>query len=52
MIITKEMDMVINYIRASKIHPDIVSPNMVADISYSMGLSLSSSEINYISSSL
>jgi hypothetical protein len=51
MAITKEMYMVINHIIESKIDLDIVSPNMVADISYSMGLSLSSSEINYISSS-
>jgi hypothetical protein len=49
MIITEEMRKVILHIWNRKIDRDIVSPNLVADIAYSIGLTLTSSQIIYIS---
>jgi len=49
MTITEEMRKVILHIWNRKIDRDIVSPNLVADIAYSIGLTLTSSQIIYIS---
>lgn len=49
MLINEKMRKVICRIHRLKINPDLLSPNMVADISYEMGLELTSNEIIYIS---
>jgi hypothetical protein len=49
MTITKEMRKVILHIWNRKIDRDLVSPNLVADIAYNIGLTLTSPQITYIS---
>jgi hypothetical protein len=49
MIITNDMRAVIIRIQRNKINPNIVSPNLVADIAWSMCKKLTSEQIVYIS---
>jgi len=49
MILNENMRKVICRISKLKIDPNLISPNMVADISYELGIELSSREIVYIS---
>jgi hypothetical protein len=49
MTITEEMRKVILHIWNRKIDRDLVSPNLVADIAYNIGLTLTSPQITYIS---
>ena len=49
MIITNEMRAVIIRIQRTKIDPNYISPNLVADIAWNMGKKLTSDQIVYIS---
>jgi hypothetical protein len=49
MILNENMRKVICRIFKLKINPDLISPNMIADISYDLGIELTSKEIVYIS---
>ena len=49
MYITMDMRSVIIRIQKKKTHPDLISPNYVADVAYEMGLELTSNQITYIS---
>jgi len=47
--ITNEMRAVIIRIQRTKIDPNYISPNLVADIAWNMGKKLTSDQIVYIS---
>lgn len=49
MVLTENMRAVIVRIQKIKINPDLISPNFVADIAYSMKRNLTSHQIVYIS---
>ena len=49
MVVNENMRKVICRIFKLKIDSDLISPNMVADISYEMGIELTSKEIVFIS---
>lgn len=49
MIITNDMRAVIMRMQRTKINPNTISPNTVADLAFSMGKQLTSDQIVYIS---
>jgi hypothetical protein len=49
MILTNDMRAVIVRMQRTKINPNCISPNLVADIAYSMNRKLTSEQIVYIS---
>lgn len=49
MVISEDMRAVIVRIQKLKIHPDLVSPNLVVDIAFKMNRDLTSEQIVYIS---
>ena len=49
MIITNDMRAVIIRIQRTKIDPNYISPNLVADVAWDMGKKLTSDQIVYIS---
>lgn len=52
MIITNDMRAVIVRIQRSKIDSNSISPNLVADVAYSMDKQLTSKQVVYISDNL